>query len=349
MTVLGKSLSAALWGALLAVGVPHLSAQPGPGQSPARPLQPRQGVQKAAAPRLPDLRVDTERYPDGSTKKLTPTLDGKLHGEVKVFWPGGVQLKSLTRYERGLRQGVSETYFENGRIETRVPYRNDRMEGVFERWDNPGPKRDAYGAVFQPVVVEQVSYVNGQREGVAKTWRRINNAHSGELASESPYRNDRLHGRSCLYGPGEGRTERNYVDGKLHGVETRTSATGRLDIRWEDDRKHGLTELLMNRYDQVLPTWQEEWSHGALLWRKEYGYFLLGGSTKVKKIEVFDNAHRLHGRSEFWSGPDKREKTLEYADGLQHGFADYYDATGTRVVRREVWRKGVKVGEAPVP
>lgn len=320
-------------------------------QKPATPVKTpaaRLPATQATVPKLPVTRVDIEKYPDGSLKKETPYLDGKIHGEVREYWPGGKQLKSLTRYEKGLRQGMAETYFENGRVETRVPFKNDRMEGRFERLDNPGAKRDAGGNLFQPVVIEQTAYVNGLKEGVRKTWRRVNDAFAGELASEATYRNDQLDGEVRSYGPGDGRSVRRYVNGLQEGLEEHFSATGKLEVNWKADKKHGLSHFLLDRYG-AWPTWEEEWSTGALVWRKEFDYFLLGGLTKVKKIETFNNAHKLHGKSEFWREADKREKTLEYVNGLQHGFADFYDEAGEKVIRREEWRNGVKVGEVPVP
>jgi antitoxin component YwqK of YwqJK toxin-antitoxin module len=292
-------------------------------------------------------RVVTEKYPDGSLKKETPYLDDKIHGEVKEYWPGGKQIKSLTRYAKGLREGIAETYFDNGRIETRVPYRNDRMEGLFERWDNPTAKRDAYGNTFQPVVIEQVPYVNGLKEGVRKTWRRVNDATSGVLALEEPYVKDKLHGEVKGYGPGDGRSIRRYKDGLQDGLEEHFSATGKLEVNWSGGKQHGLTHFLLDRYG-YWPRWQEEWANGARIWRKEFDYFMLGGFTKSKKIETYNNARKLHGKSEFWSDPDKREKTLEFANGVQHGVAEYYDPSGTKVIRREEWHNGAKVRDLPI-
>ena len=61
--------------------------------------------------------------------------------------------------------------------------------------------------------------------------------------------------------------------------------------------------------------------------RKEFDCLMLGGFTNGKKIGTFNNAHKLHGKSEFWREPDKREKTLE--------FADYYDESVTKIIRHE--------------
>jgi len=319
----------------------------------AQPAQPQriligkpQVQAQAAKASIP--RVETENYPDGSTKKVTPYLNGKIHGEVKEYWPGGKQLKSLTRYDRGLRQGIAETYFDNGRVETRVPYRDDKMDGLFEKLDNPTAKRDAYGVVFQPVVIERVTYVNGLREGLRKTWRRINVATAGELSSEATYRNDKLHGEAIGHGPGDGRSIRRYQDGLLEGLEEHFAATGKGEVNWKADRKHGISRFLLDRYGSW-PTWEEEWSNGALVSRREFDYFMLGGFTKLKRIESFNNAHKLHGKSEFWKAADIREKTLTYADGMQHGPAEYYDPTGTKVIRREEWVKGARMRELAVP
>ena len=318
----------------------------------AQPVQPQrtpagqpQAQAQAAKASLP--RVERENHPDGTIKKETPHLNGKIHGEVKEYWPGGQQLKSRTRFEKGLRQGLAETYFDNGRVETRVSYRDDKMDGLFEKLDNPTAKRDANGVVFQPVVIEQATYVNGLKEGPRKTWRRINVATTGELSSEANYRNDKLHGEAFGYGPGDGRSVRRYQEGLLEGLEEHFSTTGKLEVNWKADRKHGLSRFLLSRYGSW-PTWEEEWASGALVGRSEFDYFMLGGSTKPKRIERFNNAHKLHGKSEFWRAADIREKILTYADGLQHGPAEYYDPTGTKIIRREEWVKGAKMRELPV-
>lgn len=327
-----------------ALGAPCSPAQPAPPR-PALANQPK--VTQTQGARPPVIRVETEKYPDGSIKKETPYLDGQIQGEVKEYWPGGTQLKSLTTFVKGLRQGRGETYFDNGRVETRVPYRDDKMEGLFEKWDNPTAKRDAQGVVFQPVMIEHTTYAKGLKEGPRKTWRRVNDATTGALSSEATYRNDKLHGEVFGYGPGDGRSIRRYQDGLQEGLEEHFSATGKLEVNWKADKKHGISRFLLERYGSW-PTWEEEWINGAQVSRKEIEYFLLGGLTKVKKIETYNNAHKLHGKSEFWRAADIREKILTYADGLQHGPAEYYDPTGTKVVRREEWVKGARMRELPV-
>lgn len=317
------------------------------GVPPVKSVDAKPKATQVSAEKIANVRVETEKHSDGSIKKETPYLDGKIHGDVKEYYPGGKQLKSLTHYLNGLRQGNAETYFDNGRVETRTPYKNDKIEGVFERYDNPGAKRDANGTIFQPVLVELVPYMSGMKEGVRKTWRRVNDATTGVLASEASYKNDQLHGESYNYGPGEGRTIRRYKEGLQDGLEEASSATGKLEVNWKNDKKHGLSHFLLSRYGDY-PTWEEEWSNGALVWRKEIDYFMLGGSTKIKKVETFNNARKLHGKSEFWKEADKREKTLEFANGLQDGIAEYYDETGTKVIRREEWKNGVKVRNVPL-
>lgn len=314
--------------------------------APPALANPPKVAQTLAVPR-PAARLETEKYPDGSIKKETPYLDGQIQGEVKDYWPGGTQLKSLTPFVKGLRQGRAETYFENGRVETRVTFLRDRMQGIFEKWDNPTAKRDAHGVVFQPVMIEQTTYANGLKEGLRKTWRRINDATAGELSSETTYRNDKPHGEAFAYGPGDGRSIRRYREGLQEGLEEHFSATGKLEVNWKADKKHGISRFLLERYGSW-PTWEEEWVNGAQVSRKEIEYFLLGGLTKVKKIEAYNSARKLHGKSEFWRAADIREKTLTYSDGLQHGSAEYYDPTGTKVIRREEWVKGAKMKELPV-
>lgn len=340
-----RCVSSCLAAAGLVVSAAVQAAETAP-PTKGRPV-PKAGKVVNVKPRLADTRVDTEKYPDGTVKKVTPWVDGRIHGDVKEFWSGGTQLKSLVHYVRGSREGNAETYFENGRLETLTPYKSDRIEGTFERHDNPGAVRDQYGQVFQPILVEQVPYAGGEKEGVARTWRRVNAANSGVLSTESAYKGGKLHGESITYGPGDtSRTIKRYKYGLQDGLEERFFATGKTEVNWKDGEQHGLSRVLLSRYGSW-PEKEEEWNNGALVWRKKYEYFLLGGSTKVKSVQAYNAASKLHGKSEFWREADKREKTLEFANGLQDGIAEYYDESGTKVVRREEWKDGAKVRDLP--
>jgi hypothetical protein len=59
----------------------------------------------------------TENYPDGS-KSLTVTVDkeGRRNGALTAWWPGGKIVKEKSKWDDGVRHGLTQTFDEKGKL-----------------------------------------------------------------------------------------------------------------------------------------------------------------------------------------------------------------------------------------
>jgi len=65
--------------------------------------------------------------------------EGERSGTWTEWWPNG-QTRSVTHYVAGRRDGLLETFFEDGRPRTRIRYAEDVRCGESEHWDATGDK-----------------------------------------------------------------------------------------------------------------------------------------------------------------------------------------------------------------
>lgn len=54
-------------------------------------------------------------YADGSLKTLEHYLNGRLHGEITLYWPNG-KLKRKCCFQNGIRVGLDQMWNENGTL-----------------------------------------------------------------------------------------------------------------------------------------------------------------------------------------------------------------------------------------
>jgi antitoxin component YwqK of YwqJK toxin-antitoxin module len=218
----------------------------------------------------------------------------------------------------------------SGRIKAKIPYVNGKIHGeVIKYWDVNGSPVQA-----------RLQYRQGKKHGSMKTWH-----HNGNILSERSYVNDKLEGGDTGYHPareGKVKTIRSWHNNKLEGREMRYDSQGRLrsEFNWHQGKKHGYVTVY--GFQKEIKK-REKWENGALLWRKKYEYYYLGGGeTKKKSMETYNNASKLHGKCEYWRQPNIREKSLQYANGKLHGTCEFYDENGN-IVRQEKWINGKKV------
>ncbi len=86
---------------------------------------------------LCDERLRQYFYEDGSVKTLEPVYEGRLHGEVLLYWPGG-RLKRQSFFTHGLRDGVDRIWDEQGQLRDEGNYERGRPCGVHRRWNADG-------------------------------------------------------------------------------------------------------------------------------------------------------------------------------------------------------------------
>ena len=63
--------------------------------------------------------------------------DEVKNGVVETYYDNG-QLESRANYENGELNGLRETWYENGQLMTRTHYENGKLNGLCERWDERG-------------------------------------------------------------------------------------------------------------------------------------------------------------------------------------------------------------------
>lgn len=102
------------------------------------------------------LSMRTSYHPNGSPKEITPYVNNLPEGERKTFLPAG-EPSSIELWSKGQQNGVA-IIFQNGEKAAEVPYKDGLKNGVERRF------RDG------ETLVEEITWVNGQRHGSAKTY-----------------------------------------------------------------------------------------------------------------------------------------------------------------------------------
>jgi antitoxin component YwqK of YwqJK toxin-antitoxin module len=54
-------------------------------------------------------------YEDGKVRTIEHYCEGRLHGEVILFWPSGV-MKRRCYFEKGMRRGLDQMWDETGKL-----------------------------------------------------------------------------------------------------------------------------------------------------------------------------------------------------------------------------------------
>lgn len=74
------------------------------------------------------------------------------------------------------------TYYDNGQIQTKIPYVNDKRHGIKKEYDENGR------------LESKIPYVNGERHGVEKEYYE-----NGKLKLKKPYKEGRRYGYGGYY------------------------------------------------------------------------------------------------------------------------------------------------------
>ena len=71
------------------------------------------------------------------------------------------------------KNGVVETYYENGQIASRANYKNGKLNGLYETWYDNGKQ------------LSRTNYKNGERNGLYETWYE-----NGQPQESTMYKDD---------------------------------------------------------------------------------------------------------------------------------------------------------------
>ncbi len=76
-------------------------------------------------------------YEDGTLKTLETYLDGKLDGEICLYWPNG-KLKRKCQFQKGVRHGLDQMWSEEGKLLDEGNYSQGKPVGKHCRWTSQG-------------------------------------------------------------------------------------------------------------------------------------------------------------------------------------------------------------------
>ena len=118
----------------------------------------------------------TENYPDGKVKSEVTMRNGKKNGEARYYYP-------------------------NGKIEVRMNYADDKLEGLYEKFDIQGKKS------------ETATYAGGFMQGLQQTYYE-----NGQVQMRANFVMNKLHGAYTEFYPnGQARVSGQYNQGLFDG------------------------------------------------------------------------------------------------------------------------------------
>lgn len=173
-------------------------------------------------------------YPNSKHVEYKGTFtDGQPDGIFYYYFFDGT-IKMIAKHDAKTKRSAVYTYYEDKKVKSFGIFNNMKKDSVWTYYSNTGviSKRETYknnllnGMSYTYFVndmkpnsqriVEEISYVNGKKEGEAKEYFR-----DGSLETVSHYKNDQLDGAYETYSPGNVKTTLCYFrDGKRHGVAT---------------------------------------------------------------------------------------------------------------------------------
>ncbi|MBL7932023.1 MAG: hypothetical protein JNL60_08975 [Bacteroidia bacterium] len=278
--------------------------------------------------------------------------------------PGGtglLEMKTLQEkviykcnFLRNSAEGVTESYYPDGKVETRVEYKKGKKEGKSLSYNPMG------------VLLSDLTYFNNEREG-----KEVSYDDDGKIIKESIYDNDELHGLSTNY-HSNGKIYRslNYKYGEAEGESEVMDETGQLiykrffhrDLLVNYTYKDAKGELLAPMEvppgeAKVLCFYQNGkksfeatylngdlqgtrkvyFSNGNLMDETEYSYdwlhgvsksYYSNGNLKEKGSYYYGD---INGKEESFYENGKLKSEKNYKLGKEHGWFRYFDATGKLV------------------
>jgi antitoxin component YwqK of YwqJK toxin-antitoxin module len=261
-------------------------------------------------------------------------LNGKLHGEYKVYNPKG-QFISRENYSNGKKDGLFYYYYETGALEVKGVMKMEVLHGMVEGFY-------ASGAKYYVNL-----YTNGLRDG-----KCVSYFENGQLENEAEYKNGTPVGVHYGYFPdGTVRYMKSFnAEGQLHGPNYVFHRTGCEAL--EEYYKNGKLDSVQRAWDALSCFLIR--SGNYKLGEKDGIFAELNMFGDTLKIESYKNGIR-HGffgsyveqkPAEDDTDPRPRivtEMEGKYVDGLAEGYWVYGQVSHYQE-RKGSYKKGVKVG-----
>ncbi|MDR2979101.1 MAG: hypothetical protein LBV02_01465, partial [Bacteroidales bacterium] len=245
---------------------------------------------------------------DSTVKKITPYIEGKLHGMEKEFNREGTII-AVTTYYRGVlirkefinrtdnfgyKQGNWKFFWDNGNLRLEGSYRNDKKHGFFkyydeegnfvsiEKYENNGLITDAeetkvldrkinYHPNGQPKII--ATYHNDVPEGIRREFDTAGNIIQGYVFSNGILR---FEGITDLNGKRQGEWKEYYPTGELRwvGKYHNSAAIGEWRFYFQD-RTMEMTGQYNNKGEKI----------GEWIWRYPDGSILRIEHYEVGELE----------------------------------------------------------------
>ena len=126
------------------------------------------------------------------------------------------------------KNGVVETHYGNGQLESRANYKDGKLNGLREEWYDNGQ------------LESRETYKDGKLDGLREVWHA-----NGQLWAIETYNDGKLNGLyEAWYDNGQQWTREHYKDGKRGGLFEYWYSSGQLRSRsnYKDDNLDGLRE-----------------------------------------------------------------------------------------------------------
>lgn len=125
------------------------------------------------------------------TEKGVLESNGKMDGKKRIgkwfyYQEDGEGLLAEENYTNGVLEGVSKSYYRNGKMAELQHYENGVLNGNSQRFSDEG------------ILLDDVYYIDGKLNGLAKYYNL-----KGELIYTGPYENDEKVGKWEFYMDGE--------------------------------------------------------------------------------------------------------------------------------------------------
>lgn len=168
-----------------------------------------------------------QHFRRGKIAEESSYKDGLLDGNFKRYHYDGVTVQSERKYINGKVDGISKTYFQNGKVETEKQYTLGVDNGYDRRYNSEGK-----------LTMDQY-YKDGKPDG---TWIEHLSGNVGDMTRIKNYKNGLAEGEwSEVWVDGTPRNKGNYKEGKKDGVWISYRKNGQPEkyTTYKNDQKNG--------------------------------------------------------------------------------------------------------------
>lgn len=165
------------------------------------------------------------RYPNGQISLQGKYIENELDSTVNAFYKDG-KPKYIHNYVKGIKNGLSITYFPNGNIEQKVMIVNDLPNGQMVNFYEAGNIRLEsfytrgirngyyYRYHLTGIKAEESYFKNGIQDSICRYWDNV----FGRLMKEELYENGQLNGPQVTFNEfGDTIQSLHYENGVLNG------------------------------------------------------------------------------------------------------------------------------------